>query len=1112
MKYIYQLKALFIKNYRNIIKTMLVAFLLASPAIAPAQFYQGYQTNFGKNRVQYQDFLWTFYRFQNFDTYFYLGGMEHALFIGRTADQHIQELEKMLDYRLDNRIQFVIYNTLSEYHQSNITLDDETQNNNNTGGFTRIVGNRVLLYFDGDHGHLVQQMRAGIAQVLIDQLMYGGDIKERFQNAVLLTLPPWYIQGLISYSSHEWSVEMDNRLRDAIVSGRFNKFNRLSTTDAQLAGHSMWRYIANIYGESAISNLLYMSRVNRNIDSGFLFVLGVSLKTLSQNWLKYYQNMYFDTDKNRTLPPGELIVKKPKSNLIYKNLKLSPAGDKAAYVTNDLGKHKVFLYDFQKEKKKKILKYGHKSMIEKSDEFYPLIEWHPSGQMITMIRKKKGNVIMSYYNLDKKKWETLPLFYFDKVLSYNYSPDGQNIVLSAIQKGQSDIFIFNIRTRTYEKVTNDMDDDLYPVYLHDNHSIVFSSNRINDTIAPSIKTEYLPEHNNFDLFIYNYANKSSVLKRITDTPGTDEIQAQPFDSTYFTYLSDANGIYNRYLGALDSVISHIDTTEHYRYLITTLPQSNYVRNIVHHDVNYRKNRYGQIIYHEGRYKMFVSALPPVIEDRSINKVNTPYKQLLFDRINNASSVTIAQPKVETTPPVIKLEPFKQDTGKIDINNYVFQSEVNRPRQKRQEKKMQEAQQSSSADTTGSEKIIQQPAQENLPIQRNYEIAYEANYLVSQLDNSLLNNTYQTFTGGGVYYDPGINGLFKIGISDLMGDYKITGGIRLSADLASNEYLLSYESLKKRLDKQIVLFRQSRMSTSAFTYLRVHTHEAKYIAKWPFSNILSIRGTIGYRNDRHVFLSTDLRNLEEPNVYTHWGTSKVEYVFDNTINLGVNLYNGARYKLFAEWFKELDKPESNIYVVGADFRHYQKVHRQIIWANRFAASTSFGNKKLIYYLGSTDNVIVPVRNFNDDITVDLTQNYVFQAVATNLRGFTQNIRNGNSFALVNSEIRIPVFQYIINRPLRSDFLRNFQIVGFADAGTAWTGPSPYSEENSLNTQIIQNGPLTISLTRQIEPIVGGYGVGLRSRILGYFVRTDWAWGVEDGEVQKPIFYLSLSLDF
>ncbi|MFM7768812.1 MAG: hypothetical protein ACKO9S_13260, partial [Bacteroidota bacterium] len=67
-------------------KTLLVLLLLFVCApFANAQFYQGYQTTFGKNRVQYQEFLWTFYRFKNFDTYFYVGGKEHARFVGQHA-------------------------------------------------------------------------------------------------------------------------------------------------------------------------------------------------------------------------------------------------------------------------------------------------------------------------------------------------------------------------------------------------------------------------------------------------------------------------------------------------------------------------------------------------------------------------------------------------------------------------------------------------------------------------------------------------------------------------------------------------------------------------------------------------------------------------------------------------------------------------------------------------------------------------------------------------------------------------------------------------------------------------------------------------------------------
>jgi hypothetical protein len=61
-------------------------------------------------------------------------------------------------------------------------------------------------------------------------------------------------------------------------------------------------------------------------------------------------------------------------------------------------------------------------------------------------------------------------------------------------------------------------------------------------------------------------------------------------------------------------------------------------------------------------------------------------------------------------------------------------------------------------------------------------------------------------------------------------------------------------------------------------------------------------------------------------------------------------------------------------------------------------------------------------------------------------------------------------------------------------------------------VIKNGPLVIVIDKGNEPFVAGYGFGVRSRLLGYFVRLDWAWGIENHTVLPRIFYLSLSLDF
>ena len=94
-------------------------------------------------------------------------------------------------------------------------------------------------------------------------------------------------------------------------------------------------------------------------------------------------------------------------------------------------------------------------------------------------------------------------------------------------------------------------------------------------------------------------------------------------------------------------------------------------------------------------------------------------------------------------------------------------------------------------------------------------------------------------------------------------------------------------------------------------------------------------------------------------------------------------------------------------------------------------------------------------------------------------FSQNIRNGSNFLVFNTELRWPIFRYLAGHPLSSGFLNNFQVVGFADIGTAWTGLHPFSDENAWNTEVIVNGPMTITIDANRDPIIAGYGVGMRA---------------------------------
>jgi hypothetical protein len=108
----------------------------------------------------------------------------------------------------------------------------------------------------------------------------------------------------------------------------------------------------------------------------------------------------------------------------------------------------------------------------------------------------------------------------------------------------------------------------------------------------------------------------------------------------------------------------------------------------------------------------------------------------------------------------------------------------------------------------------------------------------------------------------------------------------------------------------------------------------------------------------------------------------------------------------------------------------------------------------------------------------------------------------------------VVRYLLNHPVRSDFLNNFQVIGFADMGMAWNGLSPLSKENTENVQdyLYEGTGIVVTVINEKNPLVGGMGFGLRSRLLGYFVRLDFGWGIDNWIVQKRIVGLSLTTDF
>ncbi|MCG8575846.1 MAG: hypothetical protein MI810_13245 [Flavobacteriales bacterium] len=1049
-----------------------------------AQFYQGSYQEFGKSRVQYNSFGWKYHNYKRFKIYYSGINEDISVYVARTLHHYLNKAESKLDYSFPEKLEVIVYQSQSKYRQSNLGVTNDEQSN--VGGTTRIVGSKIFMYFEGDHQKFNQNIKAAVYEVLLKHMFFGGDWKDQLKSTVNSGIPDWLEKGLISYFVKGWDADTESQVKDLILTKKIDKFNDLTPEEKNYAGHAIWNYIAETHGASIIPNIIYITRVTKNVERGFFSLLGMDFTKLTNAYISFYRSRYIEEYKNQQEAVGDAVKFKHKKESHYYSAKISPQGDKIVYVENQLGRYRIKILDLESGKTKKIFSAEPK-MERIQDHSYPVVEWHPSGDALCFFSELKGEVLQFIYVLESKSFTTKPIKGLDKVLDFSYSPDGKKIVLSGVVKGQSDLYLLDNMSNSKTQITDDIWDDLHPSFVDKGSRVIFSSNRVSDTIFKAPDIDFIDRKN--DLFIYDLKEIKRTykyLERVTNTEDENEINAYQLARDKYIYLSDQNGLYNRFIAQKDSFISFIDTATHYAYKTESHPQTNFVTSIREQHMNYR-NQIVYTIYQNGKYKFLTTKG----NDEKIDVLwNTTYRQKELDKQNKRKK---------------KNQNSEEKNDTLQINGIKYQKVIVNIGEDSQLK-------NTTQDTSSKDSIIVKVKKFRPPKYLIYKANFAKDYVLSQFDNNFLFPNYQPYSGpGSVYFNPGMNMLLKIGASDLFDDYKLLGGVRIPTSFNSGgEFLFMIQNLKKRLDHRLVFYRQKTVSGEGF--YKWLTHDIRYRMSYPISEVWSVRGTGNVRKDRQIFIPFSDNSLIRPSQELYNSGLNLELVLDNTIPMELNIRRGTRFKIFAEWLQELGGEYEPTFNFGLDFRQYTRIKRNFIWVNRFAAATSQGGRKLLYYLGGVDNWMLR-RNpdFDQDITVDPTQNFGFQTIATPMRGFIQNIRNGNSFALYNTELRLPIFSYFSSYPIKSDMLRHFQIVGFGDLGVAWTGPHPFHPDNYFNTQVIEDKPVTINVENLREPIVGGFGLGFRSKIWGYFVRLDFAWGVEDFEVQKPLTYLSLTKD-
>jgi hypothetical protein len=1112
--------------------------LFLFPLLSSAQVNS---VEFGKNRIQHKKFVWKFYQSPNFNTYVSQGGVELGKYVTQVAEEELRSLENFIEYSLQRRANIVVYNNYNDYKSSNIGLGSDWQN---SGGTTKLVNNKLVVYFNGDHQKLKGAIREGIAKVLTDNLLFGDDIGEFASNQALLDLPKWLVDGYVAYAGTSWNTELDDQLKSAMLSGRYNSFYHFAFEKPVLAGHSFWNFIGEKYRKENITYLLYLSRIYKNVNNACLRICKKKLKDVLVEYMQYQQDRYIkDIRQRRNQLKGQLTVSEEIGKKDYFRFQANPNPKSNTYAALEY-KRGVYTVKLVENfyQTKELLKFGVLTNITDVNPHYPIMAWDGKGSRLLVIYWEKGKIKMFVYDIVARyKRYKQSIEGFDQILDATFMLDANTLVFSAVKNGHTDIFTYKIEEQKTEQITDDVYDDLDPtlVAFPNRVGIIFSSNRPGP-IAPN-KDTVLPSRYRYNIFMVDVLNssKEKQIAQLTNIKFGNARFPMQYNTNHFTFVSDENGIGNRWAGFFSTQRNGLDTLYYigdeilrnpvpkefdstliawqkqepdsisyyqvFKDSTYTFPITNYQSSLIETRIAGNNGQVSEV-RREGDFKFLykLKVDEVALNKRNVNPRPTEYaKRQLDEKKNAGGKATI----YKTKPAVDSISKAKD----------FFQNEFANEK----------------PDTTTLSSFSKNPINAVLKPSSlskaklyDYRMKFNTDYILSGFTNNVLINRYQPYAGGSgpIQLNNGndFNFTFRVGVSELMEDIKFVAGLRFGTNLSDKDIMFSFQNLRKRIDWGVTYYRSNvtNFFNSQFNNI-LYTNLYQANATYAINEVKSVRATIGLRSDRGVLRPFDnATGLPNPNALAFKDTvssfvlSRFEYVHDNTINPTQNIWNGLRYKVYLDinmpsvkTALNNGKPTMNF---GFDARYYHKIFRNFIWAGRVSGDFSWGDQKLIYYLGGVDGWLGP--KFNDQNRPAQDQSYAFQTLAVNMRGYRQNIANGNNAFVINSEFRLPVFSTLIDKPINNAFLRNFQLVQFVDLGSAWNGK--YNGIKRPGDVITDNNtPVTVRIDAGgLGPFAGGYGFGARSTLLGYFLKFDAGWPMKGIFVGKPIYYFALGFDF
>lgn len=510
---------------------LLVLLGLLLPTIACSQYY-------GRNKIQYHDYDFDVLHTPNFQIYFYDDEKVGVPYAARMAERWYARHSALLGDSLHGTQPLILYANFTHFSGTNVVQGISQ----GTGGVTEPLLRRMVLPFAGS----LQQTSHVIGHELVHAFQYNMARRGPGGGEGLHRIPLWFIEGMAEYltigpidpNTAMWMREAVRKDLPTVSDLRNPKFFPYRY------GQALASYIGGRWGDRKLVDLLQAAILSGNIDSAIDSVLLVSPDSLSRDWHAALRAQYEPLQKVTSRPEdyGRRIIKgeEGESDLNVSPV-ISPDGKHFVFFSSrDLFSIDLYLAEVATGKvTKKLLKTALDPHLEGLEFISSAGSWDPPGERFVFAAVRTGQPVLQIVNVSREKDEQeIPFRGLGEIVSPAWSPDGKSIAFSALQGGVSDLFLYDLESKSLRRLTDDPFADLQPAWSPDSRDLVFSSDRFTTDLSDL-------DLGSYELNVLHL--DSGRIERLSGFNGAKNINPQfSPDGRSIYWISDRNGVPNLY--------------------------------------------------------------------------------------------------------------------------------------------------------------------------------------------------------------------------------------------------------------------------------------------------------------------------------------------------------------------------------------------------------------------------------------------------------------------------------------------------------------------------------------------------------------------------------------